>query len=70
MLLHIHGEIDLLPLSVAMGFSLQHPLIDLFFLFVFVSLQVRMAVFNQHHVDGLDLTVNPLLYMMRCYPVS
>lgn len=29
-----------------------------------------MAVFNQHHVDGLDLTVNPLLYMMRCYPVS
>jgi len=55
---------------VAMGFSLQHPLIDLFFLFVFVSLQVRMAVFNQHHVDGLDLTVNPLLYMMRCYPVS
>lgn len=35
-----------------------------------VVLQVRMAVFNQHHVDGLDLTVNPLLYMMRCYPVS
>ena len=69
MLLHICGEIDLLPLSVAMGFSLQHPLIDLFF-FVCVALQVRMAVFNQHHVDGLDLTVNPLLYMMRCYPVS
>ncbi|KAL5230748.1 hypothetical protein ABZP36_029524 [Zizania latifolia] len=30
--------------------------------------KVRMAVFNQHHVDGLDLTVNPLLYMMKCYP--
>lgn len=29
-----------------------------------------MAVFSQHHVDGLDLTVNPLLYMMRCFPVS
>ena len=28
-----------------------------------------MAVFSQHHVDGLDLTVNPLLYMMRCFPV-
>jgi ATP-binding cassette subfamily F protein 3 len=35
---------------------------------VFRSPKVRMAVFNQHHVDGLDLTVNPLLYMMRCYP--
>ncbi|KAM0890058.1 hypothetical protein ACQ4PT_027295 [Festuca glaucescens] len=31
-------------------------------------MQVRMAVFSQHHVDGLDLTVNPLLYMMRCFP--
>jgi hypothetical protein len=29
-----------------------------------------MALFNQHHVDGLDLTVNSLLYMMWCYPVS
>ncbi|XP_062221437.1 ABC transporter F family member 3 [Phragmites australis] len=35
---------------------------------VFRSPKVRMAVFNQHHVDGLDLTVNPLLYMMKCYP--
>lgn len=33
-------------------------------------LQVRIAVFSQHHVDGLDLTSNPLLYMMRCFPVS
>ncbi|KAF3772189.1 ABC transporter F family member 3 [Nymphaea thermarum] len=32
--------------------------------------QVRMAVFSQHHVDGLDLSSNPLLYMMRCYPVG
>ncbi|KAL6555823.1 hypothetical protein OROHE_007097 [Orobanche hederae] len=30
--------------------------------------EVRIAVFNQHHVDGLDLTSNPLLYMMRCFP--
>ncbi|KAG6470276.1 hypothetical protein ZIOFF_071341 [Zingiber officinale] len=33
-----------------------------------MSPQVRMAVFSQHHVDGLDLSSNPLLYMMRCYP--
>ncbi|KAL6578858.1 ATP-binding cassette sub- F member 3 [Orobanche minor] len=35
---------------------------------VFRSAKVRIAVFNQHHVDGLDLTSNPLLYMMRCFP--
>ncbi|XVF51265.1 hypothetical protein PTKIN_Ptkin04bG0171100 [Pterospermum kingtungense] len=35
---------------------------------VFRSAKVRIAVFNQHHVDGLDLSSNPLLYMMRCYP--
>ncbi|KAJ1694600.1 hypothetical protein LUZ63_011298 [Rhynchospora breviuscula] len=35
---------------------------------VFRSPKVRMAVFSQHHVDGLDLSSNPLLYMMRCYP--
>nr|XP_010940435.2 ABC transporter F family member 3 [Elaeis guineensis] len=35
---------------------------------VFRSAKVRMAVFSQHHVDGLDLSSNPLLYMMRCYP--
>ncbi|KAG6468533.1 hypothetical protein ZIOFF_073221 [Zingiber officinale] len=35
---------------------------------VIMSPQVRMAVFSQHHVDGLDLSSNPLLYMMRCYP--
>ncbi|GJV33391.1 hypothetical protein Tco_1393791 [Tanacetum coccineum] len=29
---------------------------------------VRIAVFSQHHMDGLDLTSNPLLYMMRCFP--
>lgn len=33
-------------------------------------MQVRIAVFSQHHVDGLDLSSNPLLYMMRCFPVS
>ncbi|RVW91706.1 ABC transporter F family member 3 [Vitis vinifera] len=36
---------------------------------VFRSAKVRIAVFSQHHVDGLDLSSNPLLYMMRCYPV-
>lgn len=35
---------------------------------VYRSAKVRMAVFSQHHVDGLDLTSNPLLYMMRCFP--
>ncbi|XP_031501783.1 ABC transporter F family member 3 isoform X2 [Nymphaea colorata] len=35
---------------------------------IFRSAKVRMAVFSQHHVDGLDLSSNPLLYMMRCYP--
>ncbi|XP_057811628.1 uncharacterized protein LOC131025858 [Salvia miltiorrhiza] len=35
---------------------------------VFRSAKVRIAVFNQHHVDGLDLFSNPLLYMMRCFP--
>ncbi|GJQ94547.1 hypothetical protein Tco_0005686 [Tanacetum coccineum] len=31
---------------------------------------VCITVFSQHHVDGLDLTSNPLLYMMRCFPVT
>ncbi|XP_078182638.1 general control non-repressible 3 [Carex rostrata] len=35
---------------------------------VFRSPKVRMAVFSQHHVDGLDLSANPLLYMMKCFP--
>ncbi|KAG6788183.1 hypothetical protein POTOM_004238 [Populus tomentosa] len=35
---------------------------------VFRSAKVRIAVFSQHHVDGLDLSSNPLLYMMRCFP--
>ncbi|KAJ6851688.1 ABC transporter F family member 3 [Iris pallida] len=35
---------------------------------VYRSAKVRMAVFSQHHVDGLDLSSNPLLYMMRCFP--
>ncbi|KAF3434224.1 hypothetical protein FNV43_RR25327 [Rhamnella rubrinervis] len=35
---------------------------------VFRSAKVRIAVFSQHHVDGLDLSSNPLLYLMRCYP--
>jgi len=35
---------------------------------IFHSAKVRIAVFSQHHVDGLDLSSNPLLYMMRCFP--
>lgn len=46
------------------------PLSDLASFACFSCPQVRIAVFSQHHVDGLDLSSNPLLYMMRCYPVS
>ncbi|KAM7279333.1 hypothetical protein ACFE04_006467 [Oxalis oulophora] len=35
---------------------------------VFRSAKVRIAVFSQHHVDGLDLSSSPLLYMMKCFP--
>eukprot|EP00898_Chlorokybus_atmophyticus_P008045 jgi/Chlat1/8241/Chrsp77S07670 len=35
---------------------------------VFRSNKVRMSVFSQHHVDGLDLASTPLLYMMKLYP--
>ncbi|KAG0591226.1 hypothetical protein M758_1G156000 [Ceratodon purpureus] len=35
---------------------------------VFRSAKVRMAVFSQHHVDGLDLSSTPLLYMAHCFP--
>ncbi|KAG8383318.1 hypothetical protein BUALT_Bualt05G0172200 [Buddleja alternifolia] len=34
----------------------------------FRSAKVRIAVFSQHHVDGLDLSSNTLMYMMRCFP--
>eukprot|EP00775_Hariotina_reticulata_P003197 gene3197-3475_t len=30
--------------------------------------KVRLAVFSQHHVDGLDLALNPLQIMLRAYP--
>lgn len=33
-----------------------------------VTWQVRLATFSQHHVDGLDLALTPLQYMMRCFP--
>lgn len=32
------------------------------------SLQVRLAVFSQHHVDGLDLALSPLQYMAKTFP--
>ncbi len=30
--------------------------------------QVRLAVFSQHHVDGLDLALTPLQYMLKVFP--
>jgi hypothetical protein len=51
-------------------FSMQDPLFVCLKFPCGFFLHVRMAVFNQRHVDGLDLTVNPLLYMMKRYPVS
>ena len=32
--------------------------------------QVRMATFSQHHVDGLDLALTPLQYMLKCFPLT
>ncbi len=32
--------------------------------------QVRMATFSQHHVDGLDLALSPLAYMLKCFPLT
>ena len=32
------------------------------------SSKCRIAVFAQHHVDGLDLTLSPLAVMVRSYP--
>ena len=32
------------------------------------SQQVRVSVFSQHHVDGLDLTLCPLEYLLREFP--
>ena len=29
-----------------------------------------MAVFSQHHVDGLDMSKSPLLYLCHSFPVS
>ena len=30
--------------------------------------KVRMATFSQHHMDGLDLALSPLQYMLHCFP--
>jgi hypothetical protein len=30
--------------------------------------KVRLAVFSQHHVDGLDLALTPLRYIAKCFP--
>jgi ATP-binding cassette subfamily F protein 3 len=32
------------------------------------SPKCRIAVFAQHHVDGLDLALTPLQYMAKCFP--
>ena len=29
--------------------------------------RTRFATFSQHHVDGLDLALNPLQYLCRCF---
>ena len=31
------------------------------------ALQIRMATFSQHHVDGLDLALTPLTYMVKAF---
>jgi hypothetical protein len=33
-----------------------------------VVAQVRLAVFSQHHVEGLDLALTPLAAMQRAFP--
>lgn len=35
---------------------------------VYRNPKVRLAVFSQHHVDGLDLALTPLQYMAKCFP--
>ena len=36
---------------------------------IFRSPKVRLAVFSQHHVDGLDLSKSPLLSLAHTFPV-
>lgn len=33
-----------------------------------ISPNARIAIFSQHHVDGLDLRMTPLEYMIRSFP--
>ena len=35
---------------------------------VYNNPKVRLAIFSQHHVDGLDLALTPLKYMAKCFP--
>jgi ATP-binding cassette subfamily F protein 3 len=35
---------------------------------VYRNPKVRLAVFSQHHVDGLDLALTPLQYMAKTFP--
>lgn len=35
---------------------------------IFRNPKVRIALFSQHHVDGLDLALTPLQYMAACFP--
>lgn len=30
--------------------------------------KLRLAIFSQHHVDNLDLSLTPLRYMCKCFP--
>ena len=36
--------------------------------YVFRNPKLRLGIFSQHHVDGLDLALTPLQYMMKCFP--
>ncbi|KAL4515714.1 hypothetical protein Ndes2437B_g07137 [Nannochloris sp. 'desiccata'] len=35
---------------------------------VYRNPKLRLAIFSQHHVDGLDLALTPLQYMAKCFP--
>lgn len=35
---------------------------------VYRNPKLRLAVFSQHHVDGLDLALTPLQYIAQCFP--
>ncbi|KAL6782230.1 GCN20 [Auxenochlorella protothecoides x Auxenochlorella symbiontica] len=36
--------------------------------FIHRNSKLRLGIFSQHHVDGLDLALTPLQYLAKCYP--